>query len=177
MGNTEAQNHAITHRWLNTMDTFSLGIYGLDPFKRLSPEVPGSPHLPSELQKDVTVALIDDGVNILHKAIGSRIENGISFESGQERPDQIGRFEWSTTGHGTFMAYMIGRICPRVKIYVCKLHVSLDGSGTNVNFTAESAANVGRSPIRGDIWLNIPGRRVRGQPRLRYHFDVVDDTQ
>ena len=142
IGRVEAKSHVDTHRWLTTMDTFAHGIYDLDPLKDLPQMDPTDSSASSKLPKDVSVVLIDDGVNIMHRAIGNKIEDGISFESGLEHPDQSGRFGWSTDGHGTFMAYMIGRVCPRVKIFVCKLDVSPGGIGEKPNFTAKSAADV-----------------------------------
>lgn len=141
-------------------------------------------NLPAELQKDVKVALLDDGANFMHKAIKGQLENGRSFDSGSENPDLSGNtpgpFHGSTTGHGTYMAYMIGRVCPSVKIFVCKMNVIRQDGGAKARFTAKSAADVSTpfSPTdtqTNNSWLPWPiGPRFCRQPRLRHHFHVVD---
>ena len=132
------------YQWLNTMDNFAGGISNLISFKKGLPSDFTDLNLPQELRKNVRVALIDDGVDLMHKANESKIEDGKSFEINYEDPDDLdGTFHYSTTGHGTCMAYMIGRICPNVKIFVCKLDViRASSSGGKANFTADSAANV-----------------------------------
>lgn len=103
--------------------------------------------LPKELSKDVTVALIDDGVDSMHPAISKNLVGGKSFDSGFGPRDRLGSpapFHGSETGHGTFMAYMIQRVCPSVKIFVYKLDVrGKDKFGDAVTFTAKNAADVG----------------------------------
>ncbi len=145
---TEGRAQIDTHRWLNIMDRFADGIFALNPPAGFPPDYLTNPTLPPELRKDVKVALIDDGVNLTHKAIANKIENGRSFDSVYDDPDLRGApepFHGSTTGHGTCMAYMIGRVCPNVKIFVCKLNVIRRGGGEKANFTAKSAADASLS--------------------------------
>jgi hypothetical protein len=71
-------------------------------------------------------------------------------------------FHRSSTGHGTWMAYMMSRICPNVKLFVCKLDVLRHESGRKANFTARSAADVG-SPSRPA--LSIEGVDTRSNNR------------
>ena len=98
--------------------------------------------LRSELRENVRVALIDDGVNIMHKAIRDKIDHGKCCESGDAEPYIGGNFDWSATSHGTHMAYMIGRICPKVKIFVYKLDVARNAGDEKATFSAKSAADV-----------------------------------
>ncbi|TEY48074.1 hypothetical protein BOTCAL_0298g00150 [Botryotinia calthae] len=135
------------HRWLTVMDSFVKAICKLNPPQKLSPGEQGKPDqgrlylkdekLPPALRKDIQVALIDDGADFMHKAIADKLDGGRSFDSSKGIPVP---YHGSTTGHGTYMAYMIRRICPQVKIYVCKLNVMRGGDGT-ARFTAESAAD------------------------------------
>jgi hypothetical protein len=142
---TEGRSHIDPHRWLTIMDTFANGIDKLFAPTRFPENYFTHPSLPGELQKEVRVALIDDGANFMHKAIASKLENGRSFDSGYGDPDLSSApapFHGSTTGHGTYMAYMIGRVCPAVKIFVCKLDVARNTGTAKANFTAKSAADV-----------------------------------
>ncbi|CAD6442393.1 bb52b886-4da0-4df4-8be6-03664f8edd25 [Sclerotinia trifoliorum] len=128
------------HQWLTVMDSFVKAICKLKPPQEEKLDQGQNylkdSKLPQALRKDVQVALIDDGADFMHKAIGDKLNGGRSFGTGKG----VAAFHGSTTGHGTYMAYMIGRICPRVEIYVCKLNVIRGGDGS-ASFTAESAAD------------------------------------
>ena len=139
INNTDGRSHIDTHRWLIVMDTFADGIYKLNRPAGLPQDHLTHSTLPPELQKDLKVALIDDGANFMHKAIASKIENGRSFDSGSEDPDLNGApgpFHGSTTGHGTYM------VCPCAKVFVCRLDVNKRGGGEKAYFTAKSAADI-----------------------------------
>ncbi|KAL6900453.1 hypothetical protein GGI43DRAFT_383927 [Trichoderma evansii] len=102
----------------------------------------------------MTVALIDDGVNFMHEAVAARLDTGRNFPIGNASDP----FHGSTTGHGSIMAYMIGRVCHTVKIYVCKLDV-VRQPGEKASFTAESAADLWNlQQIAGSISSPYPGR-------------------
>jgi len=129
------------------MDTFAQGIQILKPPSTFPDEYLADPALPPELSRDIRIALIDDGADFMHRAIKQILENGRSFDSVYdelEGPGVPSPFHGSTTGHGTLMTYMIGRVCPKVKIFVCKLDVIPGHGGTNskASFTAKSAADV-----------------------------------
>ncbi|CAO2650409.1 Nn.00g017010.m01.CDS01 [Neocucurbitaria sp. VM-36] len=148
------------HQWLNFMDTFAEGISQLPKLDWFPNDHLTNQSLPEALRKDVRVALIDDGVNFMYKVLSKNLGPGMSFNSecAFEDGDVIGApeaFHDSTTGHGksdtftrlpsppltrqgTLMAYMIRRICPAVKIFVCKLHVH-QGETRRPSFSAESA--------------------------------------
>lgn len=134
------RNRIDTNQWLGTMDKFALGIANLKELAGLKRE-----NLPLDLQKDVTVALIDDGVNLMHQALTKKIENGRSFAVSYDPAGLEGYrepYHASTTGHGTCMAYMISRVCPLVKMFICKLDVIRRAEGGKASFTAKSAAEV-----------------------------------
>ncbi|KAF2106735.1 hypothetical protein BDV96DRAFT_607204 [Lophiotrema nucula] len=139
-------NKVNEHLWLNIMDAFAEGICKLvkPPKSHYQPEGEQpynylkDPKLSAELTSDVTVALIDDGVDFIHKAFSDKLGEGKTFESGCSTVPEP--YYVSTTGHGSFMANMIGRMCPRVKILVYKIEVLEQEQG--VKFRAKSVADL-----------------------------------
>ncbi len=168
------------------MDTFAgSSIARLEHPSEYGPTFLTHENLPLELRKDVTVALLDDGANFMHKAIASRLENGRSFDSSCEDADTANApnpFHGSTTGHGTYIAYMIGQVCPHVKIFVFKMNVIRHGGGDKDIFTAKSAADVcslslPKLSVSRPGWAVLiqtnTGGGVRRKPRFRYHLHVL----
>jgi hypothetical protein len=134
------------------MDTFSNAIWKIEKeWLSVDTKSCGAPSIRAEalhpeLTEHVTVALIDAGVDFMHKAISTNLVPGRSFSNHLDSPDSLeipAPFHGSTTGHGTFMAYMIQRVCPSVKITVYKIDVLQKAKTTDpVTFTAKSAADV-----------------------------------
>ncbi|KAF1957730.1 subtilisin-like protein [Byssothecium circinans] len=140
----ELANAIDVDRWLQVMDGFAAGISKLMFPPQFAQNFSENSSLPNELKKDVTVALIDDGVDLLNPTIARNVTSGNSFSSGypgRDIEDDSQPFHGSETGHGTKMAYLISRICPRVKIYVCKLEVIPQQGNMLSYFTAKSAAD------------------------------------
>jgi hypothetical protein len=139
-----------THRWLTVMDTFADCLSRLRDPPGLQTNYLTDENLPLELRKDVKVVLLDDGANFVQKAIKGQLENGRSFSSKSGGPDISGStpvpFHGSTTGHCTYMAYMIGSVCPGVKTFVCKMNALGQDGGDKARFTAKSAADVRAHP-------------------------------
>jgi hypothetical protein len=135
------------HQWLNIMDTFADGIRSLEAKKppRYNGNFSDDCSFPESLKKEVTVALIDDGVDFMNPAVSSNLIGGKCFPNEFNSHEVVGApdppFHGSTTEHGTNMAYMIRRICPAVKIFVCKIDV-MRRPEQKANFTAKSAADV-----------------------------------
>lgn len=69
----------------------------------------------------VTVALIDDGVDIGHTDLRGDKFLGKSFDPFGEDSWRINPFWVSAVGHGTLMARLIRHICPSAVIYIIKL--------------------------------------------------------
>jgi len=130
----------ITHLWLDIMDKFAEGIYSIKFDKYLE-----DPTLPKELKKDVRICLIDDGVDVTHRSITERIENGgWSFDRGYQGEEYRGMtrpYYESAMNHGTLMANLICRVCPNAKIISYRLDTR-PGEGDKIHFTAKSAADV-----------------------------------
>lgn len=77
-----------------------------------------SPITEEGVEKDVIVALIDDGIDIFDTTLSNQVLEGKSFDfhDGKVRPPFS-----SARGHGTVMANMILRVCPMAKIYPIRL--------------------------------------------------------
>lgn len=94
--------------------------------------------LDTKLSRDVIVAVIDDGIDISNKMLRHKVIGGTSFDTGTRS-----HFRASIHDHGTIMACMIVRVCPRVKIYAIKVQTSATEGGLQIDVT--SAANVSTS--------------------------------
>ncbi|PCD32230.1 hypothetical protein FGRA07_09482 [Fusarium graminearum] len=71
-----------SYQWLSVMDRFADGIASLEPLECFQGEDDylKHPSLPDEMRKDVKVALIDDGVNFMHKSLAENMYGGKSFD-------------------------------------------------------------------------------------------------
>jgi hypothetical protein len=92
---------------------------------------------PERVEKDVVIALIDDGVDRLDTAFTNQVLDGKSFDFHDEklRPPFS-----SARGHGTVMASMILRICPMAKVYPIRLKMYETPNGNNTidaNYAAQ----------------------------------------
>lgn len=87
--------------------------------------------------KQIRVAVIDDGVNIDSDDIAGNVEDGETF---YDNSGHWPGYYQSSYGHGHLMACLIRDLCPRVKLYIAKLNeLWTDGKP---RITAESAAEV-----------------------------------
>lgn len=80
------------------------------------------------VERDVTIALIDDGVDKFDIGRSSQILQGKSFDF---HDDRLNPPYLSAKGHGTVMASIILRVCPMAKIYPIRLKTSSDASGNS----------------------------------------------
>ena len=87
---------------------------------------------------DVKVGLIDDGVDGTYEELNRNISRGQSYFKREQ--DLWNPYYHSTHGHGTFMAHLIRRMSPHVKLYVAKLAEESTEDGTQI--VASSAAKV-----------------------------------
>lgn len=136
---TTNQRNLSSHKWLNCMDKFADEIQNIQVV----------PKKDSKLQKEITVALIDDGVNLDIPTVAGKVIGGATLDRGD--PDENGPSPYfiSSRGHGTVIADMICRVCPTAKLYVFKLetHISQDPiaeSPTHNQIVAQSATLVCR---------------------------------
>lgn len=121
----EEVNHR--HRWLTCIDEFADFIQNVDP--------------PLPLPEEVSIALIDDGVDINEQSLHSKIIGGRSFYQRDKLQNLSKPYYVTSSGHGTVMASLICRVCPTARLYVIKLDEYTNETGRRV-FTARSAAKV-----------------------------------
>lgn len=169
-------DNVISHKWLQTMDRFGSDMDDLwrptakrweqamerkpTPSGSTASAFPGSGPPSSQslaafarfhLNDPVTVALIDDGVDLLDASLqgkGPQIEGqSLSFDhAGDNEPATSERAHphyQSAGGHGTVMANMIFRVCPMAKLYVIRMETVPgpgDGNGAKARIEPGSAA-------------------------------------
>lgn len=121
----------VQHRWLATMDAYA------DVLQNMAQNI----EPPLVLEEPITVALIDDGIDIKDISLQSRIVGGRSFCHRSMEQNLNQPYYVSSGGHGTAMAGLICRVCPGVRLYVLKLDEYVIEAGKR-QITAESAAKV-----------------------------------
>lgn len=94
--------------------------------------------------KPITVGLIDDGVNLDELFPSNFSEHGWYADSTSPARGSMNTWYTSEEGHGTQMARLICRMCPRVNIFVGKL----DTKTRVYTSVAESAVKVRGPPTR-----------------------------
>ncbi|KAH6680524.1 hypothetical protein B0J14DRAFT_683838 [Halenospora varia] len=114
---TPKKSHNKRHEWLECMDAFSDFIENVD--ESLS------------LPEPIKVALIDDGVDASVSTLGNRIMGGKSHHKLRGATELISPYYTSTSGHGTVMASLICRLCPKALLYVVKIDKVLGENGEN----------------------------------------------
>lgn len=95
---------------------------------------------PKQLE-DIKVALIDDGIDGFESILSKNIAHGVSFCRPSDSEDLMRTYYVSSGGHGTMMARLIRRMCPKVKFYVARLEEYKSSSGKRF-ITARSARQV-----------------------------------
>ncbi|KAK3688016.1 hypothetical protein B0T22DRAFT_377342 [Podospora appendiculata] len=117
------------HKWIQCMDEFAMW------FRKIK-----DLHTPQtdRALNPITVALIDDGVDIAHEDLRSKKLPGKSFNYYQD--DWLVSPYWdSDSGYGTLMARLIQRVCPSAVIYVIKLKTTRPHGSAKVRINASSA--------------------------------------
>ena len=107
--------------------------------------------IPQESTEDIKVALIDDGIDAFDESITEKIVRGVSFSVREGPGDLLNSYFISSHNHGTAMASIIRRVCPRVKLYVAKLNEAVGEKGMLITLT--SAAKVRSLHLRVDDHL------------------------
>ncbi|PMD30165.1 hypothetical protein L207DRAFT_641753 [Hyaloscypha variabilis F] len=128
-----------SHQWLDCIDQFAKNINGfwndtLESFLESRDE--RARETSEGVEKDIVVALIDDGVDSCDDDLAGHILDGKTFDYDGEsmKPHFV-----SDKGHGTVMASMIARVCPMAKIYSIRLKTR-DGADGKSQIVVESAA-------------------------------------
>ncbi|KAI1288067.1 hypothetical protein F5Y03DRAFT_401844 [Xylaria venustula] len=152
------------HQWLEYMDLFATGIFSLPPDDKYINSIS---NLPAELRRDVRICLIDDGVDIQHKSIMERIDNGgraFGAYTNREYRGMARPFYDSTTNHGTLMANMMIRVCPFAKITSYRLDTRR-GDDSRIHFTVKSAADALECAVKQDFDIISMSWTVRKDTR------------
>lgn len=113
--------------WLKYIKDFNALVPDLPQEVKALPE--DAPKMTEQALRNVTVALIDDGVNILSPEMAcfqSRFLLGRSFDTSSDGPAPPIS---SLSGHGTFMARLILHVCPYAKIIPYRLMMTVDADG------------------------------------------------
>lgn len=95
--------------------------------------------------KPVTIALIDDGVDLDDGGVNEMVTDGRSYFQRQGKPI-VEPFWTSSNGHGAAMAGIIRTVCPMAKLFVVRLNEYNSDNGKS-QIHAGSAARVRLSPI------------------------------
>ncbi|KAF8544885.1 hypothetical protein BDD12DRAFT_373383 [Trichophaea hybrida] len=120
----------------------------MDEFARFIRNIPSS----VDPRKGVKVAVLDDGIDMLRPEFRDCIKEGISFFAPTNRKTCCaGPYYFSSRGHGTLMASLIRRVCPKAELYIARLNQGISPDGQRVQLTAESAAKAIRWAIRKKV--------------------------
>ncbi|KAB2568871.1 hypothetical protein DBV05_g12452 [Lasiodiplodia theobromae] len=124
------------HEWLNVMDRFADFIQNVDV-----------KDIPRLVDEPIRVALIDDGIDPTEKTLLGKVGGGRSF---CKSDDMRTPFYVTSGWHGTIMASMICRVCPKAQLWVYKLEegASEDSKRT---ITAESAAQAVEAAVNKKV--------------------------
>lgn len=118
-------------------------------FNALVPDLPPGAQLSAEARKmggrafgNVTIALIDDGVEVLSpemEGFQEQFLQGRSFDTSSDGPAPPYQ---SLIDHGTFMAQLILQVCPYANIIPYRLMMTADANGNGPHPEAGSAVKV-----------------------------------
>ncbi|TLD03660.1 uncharacterized protein PgNI_11877 [Pyricularia grisea] len=119
------------HKWMLCMEEFASSFRQIRELRKKHSD----PFL-----RPVTIALIDDGVNITHEELCGRNFPGKSFDHYKEDGWwRVSPYWNSATGHGTLMARLIQRICPSATIHVIKLKTVRTANSDKIQIDSQSA--------------------------------------
>ncbi|KAL6786469.1 peptidase S8/S53 domain-containing protein [Trichoderma sp. SZMC 28012] len=126
-GKGEVNIVTIHHEWLESSNDFRKAINNIvDHQIKLNP---------------IKIAVIDNGVNIALNALKGKIEAGASFFPSSSTDDIYYHPYYTTSGtlnHGSLMATLVCKMCPKAKLYICRLEEKQSRTG-NRYITMESA--------------------------------------
>jgi len=119
-------------------------------------------NLPDEIksQPAVRVAIIDDGIDSMQPGIKDSIEDGVTFYTQREKfVNRTNPYYFSSTGHGTLMAQLVLRVCPKAQLYIARLNQGHSSNGS-IQPTAESAAKVSSPPSQRRCRTDVSGHTL-----------------
>lgn len=119
-------------------------------------------NIPKAIQPrdEVRVAILDDGIDLIQAGLDRCI--GCSFYTETlEDFTRINPYYFSSTGHGTLMATLVQKSCPKAQLYVARVGQGRSSTGI-LQPTAPSAANVSPSNIPTYTILTMTYRQSDG---------------
>ncbi|SCO40223.1 related to microbial serine proteinase [Fusarium fujikuroi] len=155
------------HKWMECMTSFS------KRFKQIKALRGNNPSLPP-----VEVALIDDGVDIMHPDLNDTRDRtflGQSFDhqTGGSTP-RVPPYWSSPSGHGTLMARLIHKICPSAIIHVIKLQTFWSGNSKKLQIKPDSAVKaINYAAKRGSQIICMSWTIKPPEEPLRSQFDTA----
>lgn len=96
--------------------------------------------------RPVRIAIIDDGVDASLAILDGKIAIGKSFCPYANSSDLMNSYFVPAGNHGTCMAALVCKICPKVDLYVARLEERTMARSDHRQITAKSAADVGLMP-------------------------------
>ncbi|KAG6356900.1 hypothetical protein INS49_014775 [Diaporthe citri] len=141
------------HKWVVSMEEFADFLQAAERNAELTVKTP------------ITIAIIDDGVDINDPNLHLRVQGGRSFCRRDEKQNLNNPYYVSPGGHGTAMARLICKICPNVKLHILRLDEFDSGQGKRTITAAVSAAVEEKVDIISMSWTieetdkNEPGIR------------------
>lgn len=149
------------HEWIQCMTSFKQMLYSAENnFERQKKQKLTKEIEKPELSGPITVALIDDGIQLLGVRFDDVSLTGRSFHP---KPWNADYFPWylSSGGHGTIMASQIHRICPRAHLSILKLEDNLHPQSKKRQITMKSAAQVrGLCRLPNGLSLHFTAKRT-----------------
>ena len=115
------------HKWLDCMDEFAEFIQNVS-VSRLSNE-------------PIMVALVDDVIDIYEPSLNDKVVGGGSFAPRKAFPNENKPYYVTNGGHGTAMASLICRVCPKARLYILRLE-EYKSDQLKRQVTASNAAKV-----------------------------------
>ncbi|KAI9769834.1 MAG: hypothetical protein M1840_003828 [Geoglossum simile] len=147
------------HQWLKYLQEFVHFI------PKDFPEDMDNLNLDEEVTKNVTVALIDDGVDVFTRNMGDRserVKDGLSVDKTNAH-HSASEF-YSCSGHGTLMAKLILAVCPNADIIPYRVMVRPDKDSHVPRPDPESAAKAIKHAIKKGVDVISMSWSVEGSP-------------
>jgi hypothetical protein len=106
----------------------------------------------------VKVAIIDDGVDASLKSLDGKIAAGQTFSPFRDSLGIRNGYYTSSCDHGTYMATLVSRTCPSVRIYVAKVGESAEDLDNDEYRITSQVSNVRRFHNSSPNRYFCPGR-------------------
>ncbi|KAI0382948.1 hypothetical protein F5Y04DRAFT_251481 [Hypomontagnella monticulosa] len=155
------------HKWMTSMEEFADFLQTAERNIDIEP--------PLALKHPVTVAIIDDGVDINDQTIQSKVIGGRSFCHRDEEQNLNQPYYVSGGGHGTAMAGLICKVCPNVRLYILRLDEYFIEPGKR-QITAKSAARAVRAAVEKKVDIISMSWTIEKTDRNGEEIDQLEEA-